>query len=116
MLRPKSTGAGIMVSNFIDEHTGFLAFSDDEYDSIKVSHPYICKYAREFLEYGETKEGYLTRDRFVAQMQQAIETADIKYPKQDGWRHTWVFDHSRCHAAMANDALDVGKMNVKPGG
>ena len=28
----------------------------------------------------------------------------------------WVFDHSSCHAAMADDALDVTKMNVKPGG
>ena len=28
----------------------------------------------------------------------------------------WVFDHSSCHAAMADDALDVNAMNVKPGG
>ena len=49
-------------------------------------------------------------------MERAIETAETKYPKQDGWRHVWVFDHSSCHAAMADDALDVTKMNVKPGG
>ena len=42
--------------------------------------------------------------------------AEIKYPKVDGWRHVWVFDHSSCHAAMADDALDVNKMNVKPAG
>ena len=28
----------------------------------------------------------------------------------------WVFDHSSCHAAMADDSLDVSKMNVNPGG
>ena len=28
----------------------------------------------------------------------------------------WVFDHSSCHAATADDALDVNKMNVRPGG
>ena len=28
----------------------------------------------------------------------------------------WVFDHSSCHAAMADGALEVGKLNVKPGG
>ena len=28
----------------------------------------------------------------------------------------WVFDHSSCHAAMADDALELSKMNVKPGG
>ena len=28
----------------------------------------------------------------------------------------WIFDHSSCHAAMSDDALDVNKMDVKPGG
>ena len=49
-------------------------------------------------------------------MHRAIEISEIKYPKEDGWRHMWVFDHSSCHAAMSDDALDVSKMNVKPGG
>ena len=49
-------------------------------------------------------------------MKRAIEIAEIKYPKEGGWRHVWVFDHSSCHAAMADDALDVNKMNVRPGG
>ena len=53
---------------------------------------------------------------FIAQMHRAIEIAEIKYPKEDGWCHVWVFDHSSYHAAMADDALDVSKMNVKPGG
>ena len=58
MLRPKSKGAGIMVSDFVDEHNGFLALSDAEYESAKISNPHIRKYAREFLEYGESKEGF----------------------------------------------------------
>ena len=32
------------------------------------------------------------------------------------WRSVWVFDHSSCYAAMADDALDVNTMNVKAGG
>ena len=28
----------------------------------------------------------------------------------------WVFDHSSCHAVMADNALDASKMNVNPGG
>ena len=115
MMKPKSKGAGVMVSDFIDEHNG-LALSDDEHEAVKASKPHIRKYAREFLEYGESREGYWTRDRFIAQMHQAIEIAEIKYPKEDGWRHVWVFDHSSCHAAMADNTLDVSKMNVKPGG
>ena len=79
----------------------------------------------------------MTRDKFMDQMERAVTIAgnvhffnyviiivlfslfiyiEIKYPKADGWRHVWVFDHSSCHAAMADDALDVNKMNVFPGG
>ena len=58
----------------------------------------IRKYACEFLEYGESKEGYWTRDKvIIKQMKRAIEMAEIKYPKSEGWRHVWVFDHSSCH-------------------
>ncbi len=31
MMKPKSKGAGVMVSDFVDERTGFLAFTDEEY-------------------------------------------------------------------------------------
>ena len=27
-----------------------------------------------------------------------------------------IFDHSSCHTAMGDDALEVNRMNVKPGG
>ena len=62
MLKPKSKGSGIMVSDFVDEHNGFLALSDEEYDAAKMKHPNIRKYGCEFLEYGENREGYWTRD------------------------------------------------------
>ena len=101
MLKPKSKGAGIMVSDFVDEHNGFLALNDSEYEAAKASNPRIRKYAREFLEYGESKEGYWTRDRFIAQMNRAVEISEIKYPKEDGWRHVWVFDHSSCHVTLS---------------
>ena len=109
MLKPKSKGSGNMVSDFVDEHNGFLAFSDEEYEIAKTKHPNIRKYAWEFLEFGENREGYWTRDRFVAQMKHAVVFTEIKYPKEEGWQHVWVFDHSSCHAAMADDALDVNK-------
>ena len=49
-------------------------------------------------------------------MKVAIRIAEFKYPKREGWKRVWVFDHSSCHAAMADDSLDVSKMNVNPGG
>ena len=53
MMKPKSKGVGIMVSDFVDEHSGFLW--------AKTLNPRIHKYTREFLEYGESREGYDTR-------------------------------------------------------
>ena len=113
IMKKKSRGAGIMVSDFVDERHGFLALTDSEYEQAKASNPGIKHYAREFLEYGENKEEY---SRFLTQIKRAAAIAEIKYPKHEGWRHCWVFDNSSCHNAMANDALNVNSMNVKPGG
>ena len=113
--RPKSKGAGIMVSDFICEH-GYLSLTAEEYEAAKVSNPTIRLQAREFLEYGESKEGYWTAEKFMRQIEFGVMIAEVKYPRAEGWRHVWVFDHSSCHAAMADDALDVSKMNVNPGG
>ena len=49
-------------------------------------------------------------------MMKAIKIAEFKYAKSYGWRHVWIFDHSSSHAAMAEDSLDVSRMNVNPGG
>ena len=54
--------------------------------------------------------------RFMAQIRRAAEIAEIKYSKEQGWRFCCVFDNSSCHNAMAEDALNVNSMNVKPGG
>ena len=73
-------------------------------------------YAHQYFEYGENKEGYWTRDKFIAQIENAVLIAELKYPKEERWRDVWIFDHSSCHAAMADNALDAAKMNVNPGG
>ena len=59
MMRPKSKRAGIMVSDFIDNHSGFLALNDEEYDRSKAANLNLRKYARELLEYGESKDGWI---------------------------------------------------------
>lgn len=116
VMRPKSKGSGIMVSDYIDEFNGYLALTMDEYQEAKKKDPTARMQARTLLEYGEAREGYWTSDKFMEQMEKAVKIAETKYPKQDGWRLVWVFDHSSCHAAMAEDSLDATKMNVKPGG
>ena len=52
----------------------------------------------------------------MEQMEKAVKIADFKYPKSDGWRCFWIFDHSSCHVCLLSDALDVNQMNVYPGG
>ena len=49
VMKPKSRGSGIMVSNFIDEHNGFLALTDEEYEQAKRVNPRAKKYARQFF-------------------------------------------------------------------
>ena len=73
----------------------------------------IRKHSRQFLEYGEAKEGYWTSDEFMVQLREAVKIAEMKYPKEEGWRVVWIFDHSSCHAAMPEDALDAS--NINPG-
>jgi hypothetical protein len=47
------------------------------------------------------------------QLQNALKIAQFMFP--NAIIH-WVFDNSSCHGSFAPDALNVTKMNVKPGG
>lgn len=76
-LRPKSKGSGLMVSDFIDEHHGFLQLSDEKYERTKTVSPGIQKYARTILEYGENKEGYWTSEKFMQQIEDVVKIAEF---------------------------------------
>ena len=51
-IQPKTEGAGIMVSDFIDQHSGFLQLSDEEHHLACASDPDFPKSARVLLKYG----------------------------------------------------------------
>lgn len=116
MLRPKSKGSGIMVSDFVDEHNGYFILTEAEHKQACRTNPDLKRCARQYLEYGESREGYWTSEKFMAQMKIAVDIAEAKYPRESGWKLVWVFDQSSCHKAMSDDALDASAMNVKPGG
>ena len=97
VIKPKSKGAGIMVSDFIDERNGYLCLTQEEYTKAREADSSVRMEARCLFEYGEAKEGYWTSDKFIQQMKVAIKIAEIKYPKVEGWKHVWIFDHSSCH-------------------
>ena len=66
MIRPKSQGSGIMVSDFVDEKNGYLSLSDEEFVKAKADNPNLKQQAREILEYGESRDGYWTSNKFIA--------------------------------------------------
>ena len=39
VIRPKSRGSGIMVSDFIDEFNGYLRLTEEEFSAHKEDHP-----------------------------------------------------------------------------
>ena len=114
-IKPKGQGRGIMISDFIEEHNGYLRFDDTEYDTAKCINPNVKKEARFLLKYGSDNEGYQDSNKFMQQVKQAVEIAEIKYPS-DNYNLLFLFDQSSGHTAYDDDALIVSRMNVKPGG
>ena len=116
VIRPKSRGSGIMVSDFITETDGYLCLTEVEHNLAKQEDPDIPMAPRTLLEYGESRDGYLTGAKFVSQMENVVKVAEAKYPKEEGFRLYWIFDQSQCHMAFADDSLNVNHMNAKEGG
>ena len=112
---PKTKGSGIMVSDFVEEHEGFLKMDENELEEVRSNEPDFPAEARELLEYVAEREGYWTGDKFMKQVQNAVRIAEHKY---DATTHTlmWLFDQSSCQKAMSSDALNVARMNIRPGG
>ena len=100
-----------MVSDFISEQDGYLKLSDEEFAIGRTILPGLNQYARACIEYGENKDGCWTLDGFMEQLEYFA-----KYPQSDGFKVVWIFDHSSCHGAFAENALNAYRMNARPGG
>ena len=72
VMRPKSKGSGIMLSDFIEERNGYLCFTEEEYERAKLVDKSARMYALRFLEYGENKEGYWTSEKFMKQIKECL--------------------------------------------
>jgi len=93
IIRPKGQGRGIMVSDFIDEHNGYLALTDAEFEQGKLTYPDLKKEARVLLKYGAEYEGYWNNEKFLHQIVDAIKIAKVKYSLEH-YNVLWFFDHS----------------------
>lgn len=58
ILQPKTKGSGIMVSDFIEQHSGFLRLTASDHAVAKEHDPNFPQTARVLLEYGAEREGY----------------------------------------------------------
>ena len=78
-LLPKDQGKGIMVTDFADEHCGYLRLSDEEKQRADDTIPPM---AREVLVFGSENEGYFTSEKFLLQVAKAARIAHFKYPPE----------------------------------
>ena len=68
-----------MVSDFIDEYTGFLALNEDKYTQGKIKYPDLQREVYAILKYGSDHDGYWNSEKFLTQLEAAIKIAMVKY-------------------------------------
>ena len=66
-------------------------------------------------KYGADTEDYWTGDRFMAQLKNAEDIVDFKYPPNH-YTVVWLFDQSSCHRKFNDQALLAKNILVKDGG
>ena len=64
VIQPKTKCAGVMVSDFIEQHHRFIQLTDNELRVATAQNPDFPKSARVLFEYGAEKEGYWTAEIF----------------------------------------------------
>jgi hypothetical protein len=109
-LRKKGQGKSIMVSEFLLETIGRLKLNSEQV----LLHPNVPIEARKYLKPGKNEDGWWTAQHLLDQVINfAIPIFETMHPNAIA---IFAFDNSTNHGAMADDALNVSKMNVNPGG
>ena len=80
ILHPKSQGCGLMISDFIEEHGGYLQLAPAEHELAKLSMPDLPAKAHVILKFGAQGDGYWNNELFIQQVKVAIKIAEFKYP------------------------------------
>ena len=70
-------GAGLMVSDFIEERDGFLALPDEMYATLSKEDSSLKQAAQVVFEYGKAKEGYWGNDLLMEQMEVAVQVGTL---------------------------------------
>ncbi|EJD34753.1 hypothetical protein AURDEDRAFT_75916, partial [Auricularia subglabra TFB-10046 SS5] len=118
VLKKKDQGRLIMVSDFVCKPSGRLFLNEDELQRNKAlpAEQQLKATDARIIICPSSKAGgddYWNMAQMLAQMKDAIAIAKFKWPHA---HLVFVFDNSSCHDSMSDDALNVKKMNVNPGG
>ena len=97
VIKQKSLGSSLMVSDFVDETIGFLRDDSSE--------------ARVILE--TSKDGYFNNDMLLKQVKKTVDIFEKVHPEAQGF---FLFDNAPSHRKVADDSLNADRMNVGPGG
>ena len=93
VLCQESLGASNMVSDFIDEVSGYVCYDQAQ--------------ARLLLE--THKQGYFTNDHLLEQVAKTIDFFEHIHPDARG---IFIFDNAPFHRKVADDAVNADRMNV----
>ena len=80
VIQLKTKGSGIMVSDFVDQHNGYLKLTDAEFVAARWADRHAVQSARVLLEYGVEREGCWTSEKFMANVKNAMKIAKIQIP------------------------------------
>ena len=97
VIKQKSLGSSLMVSDFVDETIGFLRDDSSE--------------ARVILE--TSKDGYFNNDMLLKQVKKTVDIFEKVHPEAQG---LFLFDNAPSHRKVSDDSLNADRMNVGPGG
>ncbi len=61
-----------MVSDFLDEHDGWLKLSDEQFEVAHGLDKTLKQEARVLLEYGENRDGYWNNEKFMEQVAHTV--------------------------------------------
>lgn len=114
-IEKKSPGKAIMTACFFTQD-GELRLLDGELEDARKRFPNIQAETRFLLKIGKSADGYMNNDQFVKVVENALLVAQYKFPRDKAHEVLWFFDQSGVHVRFADDALNVSKMNLNPGG
>ena len=90
--RREGEGQGLMISDFIDKHNGFLQLTEEQHELPKEEHNRdFPQYTTEVLHIGQQNEGYWNNEQSHSICQDPTLNYNV----------IWIFDHNSNHRTYA---------------